>query len=79
VQIRPRERLDQRALGLVCGDDSAPVGSDDPLAAASTLKPDREALDERCAVEGWLDAPHRAALISLCCRSSLTRLASARP
>jgi hypothetical protein len=39
--LRPRERLDQRAIGLwlAAEHDGAPVGSDDALAAAAKAKP----------------------------------------
>jgi hypothetical protein len=75
---RPRERLDQSAVGPVLGrrSDLAAVGGDDALAAAAALEAHGNADDERRPVEPGLNAPRHAAFLSPCCRSSATRLAS---
>src|SRR5918996_824176 len=74
----PRERLQERAvwLGLRAWRKLTTVRCHDALAATAALEAHRNPHDERGAVEPYLAALDHAAILSLCCRSSPTRLAS---
>jgi hypothetical protein len=75
---RSRERFDQGVVRLrLCRKRKlAAVRCDNSLATTPALEPHGDPHDQRRALEPGLDAAHHAAFLSLCCRSSPTKLTS---